>query len=311
MATFVVVCSKLITLFLYVIVGYFVCKYKIISKAFCKEIGHFLVIVTMPCLIVSTLQVEYTAALMERAGQIYLYSLVVYGVSVFIAAASGKIFKIGTKARGVWKYSVVFPNQSFMGWPVISAIFGTEGLFFATFANLAFSTYAYTYGVYIMTKDGGAVAAKGKMSLRKQLLTPINVAIVIGIILLVTGIRLPEAVNSTLDGFAGLTTPLAMFYIGTILTESSIREVFMDWRGYACSLVRLIIVPALVLVIAPLFVKDAVVYGVLVLSHAMPVAGYCAIYAGECGNDVNLASKFIFVPTLLCMVTIPIFAMFL
>lgn len=72
---------------------------------------------------------------------------------------------------------------------------------------------------------------------------------------------------------------------------------------------RLIIIPLLVLIIARPLVRNSLVYGVLVIGHAMPVAGFCAIFAGEYGNDVVLASKFIFITTLLCIITIPVFAM--
>ena len=65
------------------------------------------------------------------------------------------------------------------------------------------------------------------------------------------------------------------------------------------------------LVIARPLVHDPMIYGVLVIGHAMPVAGFCVIFAGEYGNDVVLASKFIFITTLLCIITIPIFVMLL
>ena len=47
------------------------------------------------------------------------------------------------------------------------------------------------------------------------------------------------------------------------------------------------------------------------MSAIFTVAGFCAIFAGEYGNDVVLASKFIFITTLLCIITIPIFVMLL
>ena len=47
------------------------------------------------------------------------------------------------------------------------------------------------------------------------------------------------------------------------------------------------------------------------MSAIFTVAGFCAIFAGEYGNDVVLASKFIFITTLLCIIRIPIFVMLL
>ncbi|MFR4971519.1 MAG: hypothetical protein ACLTDC_13750 [Lachnospiraceae bacterium] len=49
---------------------------------------------------------------------------------------------------------MTFTNHAFMGWAVMDAVFGGESIFYATFANLAFSTYAYTYGVWLMRSTG-------------------------------------------------------------------------------------------------------------------------------------------------------------
>ena len=53
----------------------------------------------------------------------------------FIYEVANKVFHIEKKAKGVWVYSATFPNQAFMGWPVMAATLGSESLFFATFAR--------------------------------------------------------------------------------------------------------------------------------------------------------------------------------
>ena len=50
-----------------------------------------------------------------------------------------------------------------MGWAVMDAVFGGESIFYATFANLAFSTYAYTYGVWLMRSTGTEAGKKHSM----------------------------------------------------------------------------------------------------------------------------------------------------
>lgn len=311
MSALYTVAGKLITLFIYVLAGYIVCRRKAVSEAFCQGISRFIMTVTLPCLVLSTFETEYTTERLMQAGQVYGISLIIFGVSIIIGYLSARIFRIGPEAKAVWIYSVTFPNHAFMGWPVMAAVFGEEAVFFATFANLAFSTYAYTYGIWLMEKTGTAPKGKGHHSLKEQILTPVNIAIVIGLVLFINQWRLPMPVDNAVSGFSALTTPLAMFYVGTILTQNSVREVIGDSRVYACAFMRLVVIPLLVLFIARPFVHDPMVYGVLVIGHAMPVAGFCAIFAGEYGNNVVLASKFIFVTTLLCIVTIPVFAMLL
>ncbi len=305
------VASKLVTLFIYVILGYIVCRRKIISEVFCDGISRFLMTVTLPCLILTTFETEYTAERLIQAGQIYVLSMIFLGASIVLGYLSARLFGISPEAKSVWIYAVAFPNHAFMGWPVMCAVFGNEAIFYAAFANLAFSTYAYTFGIWLMKRNGKGAEQKEHHSMKEYVITPINIAIVIGLVLFVTQWSLPEPVNNAVRGLSDLTTPLAMFYVGTILTKSSIRDVLGDRRSYICALMRLIIIPVLVLIIARPLAPDPIVYGVLVIGHAMPVAGFCAIFAGEYGNDVVLASKLIFITTLLCIVTIPVFAFFL
>ncbi len=303
------VAGKLTTLFIYVLVGYIVCKKGVLSQVFCNQISRFLTMVTLPCLILSTFQADYTPELFTRAGHMYLLSLVTFGGSLVLGHLTAPLFRVKPEDKAVWVYSLGFPNHAFMGWPVMDAVFGGDAVFLATFANMAFCTYAYTYGVWLMAKTGKRKDVHH--SLKDNLITPINIAIVIGLILFVTQLRLPTPINAAVNGFSSLTTPLAMFYVGTILTQNSFKEVLADKRSYFCSLMRLIIIPLIILVAALPFVRDELIYGVLVIGHAMPVAGFCAIYAGEYDNNPLLASKFIFVTTLLCIVTIPMFVIVL
>ena len=200
-----------------------------------------------------------------------------------------------------------------MGWPVMAAVFGGDAVFYATFANMAFSVYAYTFGVWLMQTTGRRAdyGVKNRHVIRDNLLTPINAGILIGLILFFTQLTLPSSIGTAVDAIGGMTTPLAMMYVGTILARSPLQEVLSDRRVYLCSLARLIIIPMLVFICARPFITDPLIYGVLVIGHAMPVAGYCVIYAGAYNNDTVLASKLISVTTLLSVITIPVIAMLL
>ena len=91
--------------------------------------------------------------------------------------------------------------------------------FYATFANLAFSTYAYTYGVWLMRSTG--TEAGKKHSMKEYILTPVNAAIVVGVIMFIFQLRFPAPVDNAVQGMSSLTTPMAMLYVGTILTKAA------------------------------------------------------------------------------------------
>lgn len=308
MTAFFTVADKLITLFIYIIIGYAIRRSNVVDSKFESGLIKFLMSVSLPALVINTFQTSYTPELLKRGALIYLVSLIIYVFSIIIGVLSGWLLKIDKKSLGVWIFAVVFPNHCFMGWPVMSAVFGEDALFYAAFANLGFSTFAYTYGIYIISKYGEN--KDNKMSLKSLILTPINVSILIGIIMFVTGLSLPSSIGSAVSGLGSVTTPLAMIYCGMLLNGNKILSVFGDWRVYAVSFIRLIFIPVLVFIFAKIFITDQMVLSVLVIGHSMPVAGFCALFAGQYGGDAVLASKFIFVSILICIVTIPFLAVF-
>ena len=313
MSALFTVASRLITLFIYVIIGYIISRRKIVSQEFTNGISKFLMTVILPCMIISTFQTPYTTEKLAKAGMVFAVSLVIFGLSILIGYLTYYLFHIEKEAKGVWIYAVTFPNHAFMGWPVMAAVFGGDAVFYATFANMAFSVYAYTFGVWLMQTTGRRAdyGAKNRHVIRDNLLTPINAGILIGLILFFTQLTLPSSIGTAVDAIGGMTTPLAMMYVGTILAKSPLQEVLSDRRVYLCSLARLIIIPILVFICAKPFITDPLIYGVIVIGHAMPVAGYCAIYAGAYDNDTVLASKLISVTTLLSVITIPVIAILL
>ena len=309
MAVFIATFGKLITIFIYILAGFVVARKKIFSEIFTNGISSFLMTVSVPCLIITSFQVEYTSERLRLGGIAFLASVIIIAVGIGIGYLNAYLLRVPVSDKAVWVYSTAFPNHVFMGWPVMAAIFGQEAIFYAAFANLAFSAYAYTFGIWIFQKYGQK--GEKKQSLRSVLLTPINVALVIAMIMFVTGLRLPASIEGAVDGFGSITTPLAMFYVGTILAANRLREVFADRRVYMISFLRLILVPLLVLFLARPFVSDPISYGTLVIGNAMPVAAYCAIYAGAYRNNVQLASRFVSVTSILCLATIPLFAVLL
>ena len=309
MTVFFTTLAKLVTIFIYILVGFAAARKKVFNETFTSGLSSFLMTVPVPCLILSSFQVDYTPEKMRLGIVVFTVSMVIIAAGIGIGYLSARLLRVPHEDTAVWVYATAFPNHVFMGWPVMAAIFGQEAIFYAAIANLAFSAYAYTFGIWIFQRYGEDRGAK--RSLRGTLITPINIALVIAIILFVTGWRLPDSVQGAIDGFGGATTPLAMFYVGTILGANPLKEVFGDRRAYRMSILRLVIVPLLVLFLARPFVSDPVAFGTLVIGNAMPVAAYCAIYAGAYKNNVQLASRFVSVTSILCLLTLPVFAVLL
>ena len=106
------VAGILVTLFIYVLEGYVVSKSKMISEGFSDGISRFLLVVTIPCLILSTFETDYTFERLVKAGEVYVISLIIFGASILIGYLTAWIFRISEESKSVWIYSVTFTNHA-------------------------------------------------------------------------------------------------------------------------------------------------------------------------------------------------------
>lgn len=241
--------------------------------------------------------------MLSNGVSLFAAALIIYAASFVLGVITAKIFKIKRDQKGIWIFMVMFSNNLFMGFPVIEAVLGSEALLYAAFLNIPVQIVMFTFGVQLIVKYGAKEGVK--VSAVKRLISPLNIAMAIGLVLFVTGIKLPSSVSAAISGISGTITPLAMIYIGMVMSNSKIFEAFSDWKVYVVSFIRLILVPVAIYVLGKNIMNDFMVFAVVVLSFGMPCSGNAPTFAGEHGGDVDFAGRLTFVSTVLCLVTIP------
>ena len=134
--------------------------------------------------------------------------------------------------------------------------------------------------------------APDKKTLCKKVAThPCILSVLIGFLLMVTQIRLPEVLNVT------------------IKTVKLTELVERDTIYYA--FIRLVFVPLLVYIGCRLASVDDLVTGVSVVLAAMPAASVTAVMASKYKKDEAFATKCVVFTTLLSLVTVPVWCLFL
>ena len=82
MAVFIATFGKLITIFIYILAGFVVARKKIFSEIFTNGISSFLMTVSVPCLIITSFQVEYTSERLRLGGIAFLASVIIIAVGI-------------------------------------------------------------------------------------------------------------------------------------------------------------------------------------------------------------------------------------
>lgn len=309
MGLFFTIMSKLVILTLYIAIGYGVRKFKVLSEEFTSGIVKLLLNISIPALILNIFLTSFDINKISQSILMVGISILLYICTVPFGYIAAKLMRLERNQMGVTIFAITFPNYTFIGIPVMTSILGDEVLMNASFGNLVCSIMVYTLGMLIISRYG-TEARDGKSTVRimleRMIRMPVNYALIIGLILALLKFRAPQPILDTLSGLANLTTPMAMIYIGATLTKNDPRTLLSDWRVYVTALMRLVAVPLAAYFIGRMFITDAMFLNTIVIGAAIPTASFCAVFASEYGGDEILASKYIFISTLLCLVTIPL-----
>jgi predicted permease len=125
----------------------------------------------------------------------------------------------------------------------------------------------------------------------------------------VFSLSMPLPLEKALVSVGAMTTPLSMIIVGSMLAEIKLKEVFSGFAVYYVSAVRLIAAPLLTLAIMKLLHADQLLTEIAVTVEAMPAAVIATVLASKFGGDTKLASRCVFISTIISMVTIPLIVM--
>ena len=279
-------------------VGVYLSRKGFLSPQGTKDLGAILLRVIIPCVIVKSYITEFSR---ERLLELALSAgLTLIG---FILAMVISYLVFG-KRRRLENFAASFCNAGFIGIPLAQAIIGEEGVFYIAASVALLNLFQWTYGVYIMADRKDAISAK---TIAKN---PVVIAIVIGVVLFVSQIPAPGIVTSTLGYIAGMNTPIAMILMGTYLAKLPLKKL-LDKRAYGCVLFRLVIIPAVILLVFwVLPVSNADIALAAFLAAATPVGANICVFAQQYDCDYEFSVVTVCLSTLLSVITVPLLVSF-
>ena len=290
-------------LFLLMLLGFLLKKKGMINEGNKVLLSDLVINVTLPASIIKAFQIEFNREILQSGLVIFLVAVGIQLGSYLLAAVLYQ--KVETGHKKVLQYATICSNAGILGNPIAEGIFGSLGLLYASFYLIPQRTFMWSMGLTYFTE------APDRKSLVKKIAThPCILAVVFGIIIMVFQIPLPGVIDQTVKSLAGANTAVSMLFIGSILTGVRFADLWTPLTIYY-NIVRLFLVPLLVwLCLLPLGLAELVT-GVSVVLAAMPAASVTAIMASKYHCDEVFATKCVVSTTILSMITIPLWCLFL
>lgn len=285
---------QIVIMFLFMMIGAWLYRTDRLTKAGSKDLGNVLIYVIMPCVVLNAYMTEFSR---ERLTGL----LWAFGLSVAALLLAMLVSHVIFKKHPIENFGTAFSNAGFMGIPLVSAVLGTEAVFYTSAFVALLNILQWTYGVFVITRD------RRQISVKKILTNPVLISLAAGIVLFLLPIELPGVLTGTVSSIAAMNAPVAMISLGTYLAQTRLKELFTDKTAYLSTLVRLLVIPLLTLALLWLVPAEYMSLKLAVLIVAItPVGSNVAIFAQIHNQNYTQAVKSVCLSTLCSIVTMPL-----
>ncbi len=293
--------SRLGTIAVILVLGFLLGKLKLISLKTNKDLVNLLLTVFMP----ASLFLAFPASYNEATSEMFLYGLaggfvVMLGVIILSRIIFNKRFYKKEKPRSAAQFALIFNNATFLGYPIIASTFGEQGVVPYCGFIIAFNIALFSYGVYLFKHKIDAKLILG------VLVNPNIIAVVLGVIVFLTGFAVPGFAKDAVQFTGNATTALSIICVGYMLSNAKFLQLIKKWKLMLTALIQLIVGPLATwaLLAALQFPQEVIV--VCTLIQALPTATSLGLFASKYGGDETEASELVTISTLLSIITMPI-----
>ena len=118
----------------------------------------------------------------------------------------------------------------------------------------------------------------------------------------------PSFLQAFITNLGNLTAPLSMMIIGASLAQMPLKELFLDKKLLLFSLVKLLLLPAVWMIMVNRVAEQEILRGVCLVMMATPAGSMTAMLAQQYGGDYETASRGMALTTVLSVITMPLLA---
>lgn len=290
---------KLLTLLTVFAVGFVVRLFGLLDKASTKKLFAFVTNVCYPLLTVSAFTTTKPAASLQLMGTVLVISLVLMLIPAFIC-----LFLFGSSKRteaAALRFCTVFQSCGFLGLPLLTLAYGSNGAFYGACFVLFSQIYVRTVGVFLLKSATG----KGFGTYLKTLFDPALIGALVGAFMLVANVKPAGFIGAAINTVGDMALPLMAVVLGSMLRDIEPKQVFLSADVYVSAVIKLVALPFAALIGCSIFgISEGTTY-LVVLTAALPTTVWAYPLAEAFGASRVKALACTELTTILSVFTIP------
>jgi len=298
-------------------IGYALARFQVLKETASEALGQFVYVVAIPILVFRTL----IGADLSTGVPVALWATYFLGVGIAFALGMlviRKGFSRDARAGAIGGISAAFANTIMVGLPLVSAVYGDEGLV-PVLLIISIHLAVMTVGMAVIMERAAAVdtgtatppfAQMALGALRSVFRNPLVITIIVAFAWRMTGLDLPEIGTDILNRIAATALPLALLSLGMSLVQYGMRGNVVP--GLLLSVIKILVMPATVFIAgAFVFQLPPLWTAVATLTASCPTGVNAYIFANRYGTGHAMSANAITTTTLIAIMTTSLWIWFL
>ncbi|WBW99088.1 AEC family transporter [Oceanirhabdus sp. W0125-5] len=302
--------NSVLTIFIMIGTGFILTKKGLFTKETSKLFSKIVINVSLPLMMIVNIPMRFSKEKLSNSVNgitVAFFSIIItYIIAVWLC----KILKIDKSKKGIVCTMIAFSNSIFIGLPVNIALHGEESATYVFLFYIANTCLFWTMGVTSIRScnPNKSNMFTGIKSVRK-IFSPPLIGFIIGITLVLVEINLPVFIVNSFRYIGNLTTPLSMFFIGTIIYSINFKNIKLDACSYMVFIGRFLIAPLIMFVSLKVFQLPVLLNKVFIIESAMPIITQAALVSDFYDTNSDYAALLVGLSTVLSMLIIPIYSL--
>jgi hypothetical protein len=205
---------------------------------------------------------------------------------------------------------MLYTNFTFLGIPVMEALYGDQGVFYFVVFLVPYRMLYYSSAEPLLSPPGLARKDRTLAQRLKGWFSPPVLAVFVGLFLYLTQLSLPAPITGVIQSLGSCASPLGMVLCGISLGKYDFRKLLRP-QYLRVPLIRNLLLPALFLALAKAVGLDKELAQVVVMFSALPAASLLAAFTIQYDPDQEShfeAAAAVLLSSLCSAFTIPLWA---
>ena len=290
--------QKVSMLLLFISIGFVLRKFSKLPADTGKALSMLTTLIFTPAYSINNLSKSLTLDTLGQKATLFGLGALVVVLAILLSSLLGKLLGKDEFSRKSLTYAFAIPNFGYFGYPVVEGVFGAAALANMLVFAVPISIATNSWGYLLFNREK-------KLTWKKLLLSPMVIAVVLGAVIGLSGLKLPGFISDVIAGAGSCMSPVSMLLAGFVLGGMPLKKLLSGKKAYFYSLIRLLVIPLIFGIPMYLLGLRGEMLMIPLVTLSLPLGLNLVVFPESYGYDATDNAQMCFVSYLISVVILP------